>query len=156
MFIKTLDSWDRNPHDARPEKRWQAEMVGPWYDDSNPFAYGATKEEAIAGVMAQVKDWYEQVGEYLKEQAMASPAMSQPDYWTLTCDCEAGHVQTLRISKEMSREWVEQLAGLLDGTSPLYVFPPGSDSPIGKCCYTLGVKESEYSTCGKPFKAVVS
>ncbi len=46
--------------------------------------------------------------------------------------CEAGHTQTFRVV-DMSREWVESWAGLMDGTSPMYVYPPTDFSPIGKC-----------------------
>lgn len=47
------------------------------------------------------------------------------------------------------REWVESYAQLLCGTSPLYVFPPGPNSPIGKCgvCgatgLTYAIKEAD-------------
>lgn len=46
--------------------------------------------------------------------------------------CENGHAQTIRFL-DLPREYVLGMAGLLDGTSPLYVYPPGSESLIGKC-----------------------
>jgi hypothetical protein len=57
--------------------------------------------------------------------------------------CESGHRQSFTI-ENMSPEWVEMWAGLMDGTSPLYVHPPDEKSVIGKC-----------GICGKPFKASV-
>lgn len=46
--------------------------------------------------------------------------------------CQNGHQQTIRTSG-MEEAQISLLAGLLDGTSPAYVYPPGPDSPIGKC-----------------------
>jgi hypothetical protein len=45
----------------------------------------------------------------------------------------------------MSIEQLQQWAGLMDGTSPMYVYPPDKKSVIGKC-----------GVCGKPFKATVT
>lgn len=46
--------------------------------------------------------------------------------------CKAGHSQVITYSG-MSREFVELAAKLTDGSSPLYVHPPGPESSIGKC-----------------------
>jgi hypothetical protein len=46
--------------------------------------------------------------------------------------CESGHEQTIVCSGQTLHE-VETFAGLLDGSSPLYVHPPGAESVIGKC-----------------------
>lgn len=46
--------------------------------------------------------------------------------------CANGHVQIIRY-QGMTRHFAEQVAGLCDGTSPMYVFPPGPESTIGKC-----------------------
>lgn len=48
--------------------------------------------------------------------------------------CEAGHVQEFRV-RGMSLEWAQQWAGLMDGTSPLYVSAPGESeiTTIGRC-----------------------
>jgi hypothetical protein len=46
--------------------------------------------------------------------------------------CEKGHRQLLQIEGQ-GREWALTLAGLLDGSSEMYRFPPGPESPIGKC-----------------------
>ena len=53
-------------------------------------------------------------------------------YFQVTAACATGHSQTFRVYG-MSREWVDGWAGLMDGTSPLYVSPPDEQSPIGKC-----------------------
>jgi len=59
--------------------------------------------------------------------------------------CFAGHLQSITV-EGMPREWVDGWAGLLDGTSPLYKFPPCDDpnSAIGKC-----------SLCGMQVQATV-
>lgn len=64
----------------------------------------------------------------------------------VTAECEAGHVQRITLHGH-TRSQAELFAGLLDGTSPAYVAPPGADpnSPIGKC-----------GICGRPFKAKVT
>lgn len=46
--------------------------------------------------------------------------------------CKAGHKQVITYTG-MSREFAESCAKLTDGTSPLYVHPPGPESSIGKC-----------------------
>jgi len=58
------------------------------------------------------------------------------------------HAKILRIEHALGRELADLLAGLLDGTSPHYIHPPGPGSPIGKCgvCgskITATVKEVE-------------
>jgi hypothetical protein len=57
--------------------------------------------------------------------------------------CESGHEQRITYHG-MPREMVEFQAGLLDGTSPYYVHPPGPESQIGKC-----------GICGSQVKATV-
>lgn len=65
-----------------------------------------------------------------------------------TCG-KCGEKQGLRFEgTQFTRQYVEQFAGLLDGTSPLYVYPPGTSSDIGKCgmCggrFTAEVTEGE-------------
>lgn len=55
-----------------------------------------------------------------------------PDY-TIKIECPNGHFQKLVI-KGLGRQWAEEQAGLLDGTSPMYAFSPiGTPSVIGKC-----------------------
>lgn len=48
--------------------------------------------------------------------------------------CKGGHLQKFRYVG-FTREYVEHHLGLMDGTSPLYKFPPreGDGSVIGKC-----------------------
>lgn len=52
----------------------------------------------------------------------------------LVCRCSAGHERVIRV-RGMSLEWAKQWAGLMDGTSPLYVRPPTEDeqTAIGRC-----------------------
>jgi hypothetical protein len=48
--------------------------------------------------------------------------------------CSNGHKQEMKIARRMGMEWAEGMAGLLDGTSPMYQHSPiGTDSVIGKC-----------------------
>jgi predicted acyltransferase len=51
----------------------------------------------------------------------------------ITARCVAGHEQVLTVDGRLGRRWAEILAGLLDGTSDVYVHQPGPDSVIGKC-----------------------
>lgn len=46
--------------------------------------------------------------------------------------CKEGHQQVITYTG-MQREFAESVAKLMDGSSPLYVFPPGPESSIGKC-----------------------
>lgn len=67
------------------------------------------------------------------------------------CKCKAGHVTRL-IYQDMSRDFVEGVCGLLDGTSPMYLFPPCEDSSIGKCAWS---EPGSLEVCGEPFKASI-
>lgn len=52
---------------------------------------------------------------------------------TIRCEKEPeSHAKKLRLFG-CDREYVEQLARLLDGTSTFYIYKPGPQSPIGKC-----------------------
>jgi hypothetical protein len=50
--------------------------------------------------------------------------------------CEIGHTQRI-VTPDLPRQAATQLAGLLDGTSPFYKYPPREfpvpASTIGKC-----------------------
>lgn len=46
--------------------------------------------------------------------------------------CDNQHKQQIKYVG-VSREFAEMQCGLLDGTSPMYLFPPGPESSIGKC-----------------------
>ena len=59
--------------------------------------------------------------------------------------CANGHRQVLQIAGELGLEYARGLAGLLDGTSDLYRFPPDEKSVIGKC-----------GICGSQIECVVS
>lgn len=55
---------------------------------------------------------------------------------TINIRCANGHEQQLKIQKPDKRDeeaLARNLAGLLDGSSLLYLYPPGEGSPIGKC-----------------------
>lgn len=59
------------------------------------------------------------------------------------CEGECKKEQTITY-EDFTREYVERVAGLMDGTSPLYVFKPNGDSTLGKC-----------ETCGGKFTCTV-
>ncbi len=58
--------------------------------------------------------------------------------------CQNGHTQQLKLSQDLGRVWAENYAALLDGSSPLYLYPPDETSSLGKC-----------GLCGKRIKATV-
>lgn len=62
---------------------------------------------------------------------------------TVRCTSDKNHAKKLRL-KEETKEYVDNLAALLDGTSQFYVLKPGPLSPIGKC-----------ATCGGQVVCVV-
>ena len=63
----------------------------------------------------------------------------------ITATCERSHTQIIRLDPSLTTAYVERLASLLDGTSPLYVASPlHSSSMIGKC-----------GVCGSPIRCEV-
>ncbi len=66
--------------------------------------------------------------------------------------CSSGHSSSI-IHEGMTREGVELFAGILDGTSPAFMFPPGPESVIGKCCWADPAYPNHH--CGKPFKCTI-
>jgi hypothetical protein len=50
---------------------------------------------------------------------------------TARCTGKPEHVQQMTMN--CTREYAELFAGLLDGSSTMYVHPPGPESVIGKC-----------------------
>ena len=53
---------------------------------------------------------------------------------SITAKCSKGHTQILKYDAGLDRDFVEMQAGLLDGTSPMYIHSPiGTGSVIGKC-----------------------
>ena len=65
-------------------------------------------------------------------------ALDVPPSSGLTIECPACKaVQHFEVrdseQQRMSRSELEQLAGLLDGTSAFYATPPGPESDIGRC-----------------------
>ena len=76
------------------------------------------------------------------------PADIANQVWTVLFECEAGHRSDIQMrghSKQEVTDWMQ----LLDGTSPMYVFPPDEHSPIGKCMWK---EPTDPEFCGKPFK----
>lgn len=56
-----------------------------------------------------------------------------PLFYVITAKCEGGHTQVIKVDGKLGREWAEAQAGLLDGSSSMYIHPPGPESVIGKC-----------------------
>lgn len=52
------------------------------------------------------------------------------------------HAKILRVDPQLGLEFAQLMAGLLDGTSPMYIYKPGPDSPIGKCATCGGQLET--------------
>jgi hypothetical protein len=48
------------------------------------------------------------------------------------CEKDPDHAKVLEM-RGRGLEYARDLAGLLDGTSDMYIYKPGPDSPIGKC-----------------------
>jgi hypothetical protein len=64
---------------------------------------------------------------------------------TVRCLAQATHAKVVRVKARLGRRRAEELAELLDGTSLAYVYPPGPQSPIGRCCVCGGECEAEVS-----------
>jgi hypothetical protein len=56
----------------------------------------------------------------------------------MRCQDDENHAKVLRLDAKLGMEYAQTLAGLLDGSSPLYIFPPQDLSPIGKCAICGG------------------
>ena len=61
--------------------------------------------------------------------------------------CEAGHTETLKLDKSLGVQYAATFAGLLDGTSEMYIYKPGPESTIGKCAFPVDGK-----MCGQRFR----
>lgn len=55
------------------------------------------------------------------------------DMYRIDAECQNGHRQKLYVDVRFGEVYAATLAGLLDGSSPLYVYPPGQESKIAKC-----------------------
>jgi predicted acyltransferase len=53
--------------------------------------------------------------------------------YLITARCDAGHGQVLTVAHRMGLAWAEVLAGLLDGSSSVYSYPPEPESVLNKC-----------------------
>lgn len=64
---------------------------------------------------------------------------------TVRCSSQpTKHAKKIRVDAQVGRAYVDTLAGLLDGSSPFYIYKPGPNSTIGKC-----------ATCGAEITAEV-
>ena len=66
--------------------------------------------------------------------AMTEAAENVPSEIRLKIQCvkDADHAKILRV-RGLTVDAVDTLGGLMCGTSPFYIHPPGALSPIGKC-----------------------
>jgi hypothetical protein len=62
---------------------------------------------------------------------------------TVRCKEDENHAKNLRMDASRGLAWVETLAEILDGTSTMYIYPPGPGSPIGKCAICGGKLDAE-------------
>jgi hypothetical protein len=80
-------------------------------------------------------------------------------------ECSAGHIQEFTFIG-MDRDFVEGLCGLMDGSSPMYKYPPGPESMIGKCQWQKMVTPEELANpfhdhqtpapiCGRQIKCTI-
>lgn len=65
-------------------------------------------------------------------------------------ECPSGHVAVMEFDARMGREYAETQLGLLDGTSPMYKFPPGPESQLGKCGVCRGPLKGRIVPDGEP------
>lgn len=84
------------------------------------------------------------------DELKMSPEDLANQQWTILFECEAGNKQEIILRGHCRQEAVD-FAELMDGTSPMYVYPPDENSPIGKCVWI----EEGKPICGKPFKCKV-
>src|SRR5262245_31221790 len=62
--------------------------------------------------------------------------------FTLEVKCESGHHQNLTFEgEEVTREWLIEYGKIMDGTSPIYKYPPREYpmdfSMCGKCAWPI-------------------
>jgi len=55
--------------------------------------------------------------------------------YVIVAECANGHEQQLFVDGMLGKDWVEEQAHILDGTSSLYLQKPSEDpeSVVGKC-----------------------
>lgn len=56
------------------------------------------------------------------------------------------HAKIVRVKAKLGRMRAQELADLLDGTSLAYVHPPGTNSPVGRCCQCQSEVECSVSS----------
>lgn len=62
--------------------------------------------------------------------------------YKVTFTCQNGHQQAITY-EGVTKGTAEMWAGLCDGTSHFYAYPPGPDSVIGKCGICGGMLSSK-------------
>lgn len=60
-------------------------------------------------------------------------SMDDPKYQGIEATCGACHRTQMIYTPDFDEISAQQLAGIMDGTSPLYVKRPGEESAIGRC-----------------------
>jgi len=69
----------------------------------------------------------------MKVASMDGPEeLGGPFHFWIRITCASGHTQTIEV-EGCSKEWAEDFASLLDGTSKFFIHPPGPDSLLSKC-----------------------
>lgn len=72
------------------------------------------------------------------------------------CTGNEHHAKVLKIDPALGFEYASTLAGLLDGTSPFYVFPPGGQDQIHEWPGEKGSPIGRCGICGEPFTCTVT
>jgi hypothetical protein len=61
------------------------------------------------------------------------------------CQRDKDHAKVLTLHRTAKMEWAETLIALLEGTSPMYFYPPGEKASIGQCAACGGKLKCEVS-----------
>lgn len=67
----------------------------------------------------------------------------------LRCARDSTHAKVIQFVPGFSMETAKTLAGLLDGSSAMYIRKPGPLSPLGKCATCGGAIESTITQVGE-------
>ena len=110
--------------------------------------HGKKPDDAVTRVVnfeAAVRDVHGGLPDWVVRKSIELRLKRLPLKWKITLRCESGHEQILH-AENMTAQMVRDYAGLIDGTSPMYVHPPrdGELTAIGRCLI-----------CKKPFTATV-
>ena len=58
----------------KPHKPWCAHINGPWYTDSNPEGWGASKQKALDAVWDNLLETQKEINEFI---ALGKPTLEQ-------------------------------------------------------------------------------